>query len=283
MAMLRGARHPAGPNTFRGTNGGDRKSIIGRSRAGSNKSRVTTASWASHHLGALLGVQQQSDSCASCALVLVAFCIATAAFYAAIRRHDVELSFDQLSAFERHVHTFGNRTVYVVDPSHPDPVLSTLPHEDWTKISYKIDYVAFLYNDLYMFTNMTPDAFVHTAASALEELKPHCYGIALFSCGCLIHNVLFQHTSTRFDGMECAMLPGFVFEQDAIRWVHIPESAAGCPARDQLYAGKQPPWYTVHSWKLDTARAEYAAVLQHLAQTEHADRPEPQRKQIDGS
>jgi hypothetical protein len=230
-------------------------------------------------LRTLLGVQQ-SDSCTSFALFLIAFCIVTGAFYAAIRRHDVELSFDQLSAFERHVHTFGNRTVYIVDPSHRDPVLSTLAHEDWTKISYKIDYIAFLYNDMDSFTTMSSDEFVHKAASALEELKPHCYGISLFSCGCLIHNVLFQHTSTRFDGMECAMLPGFVFEEDAIQWVDIPESASGCPAREHILGT---PWYAINSWKLGTARAEYAAVQQHLAQIEHADRPEPEQKQIGGA
>jgi hypothetical protein len=262
IAMLRGARRPPGVKSNSAKSGKGRRSKYKRGSILIRQLRV------------VLGLQQ-AESFSPLALIFVAFCVVTGAFYAAIRRHDVELSFDQLSAFERHVNTFGNRTVYVVDPLQTDPVLSTLPHEDWTKISHKIDYIAILYGDIYTVSALPPEELVHTLGAALEKLRPHCYGIVLFSCGCLVHNVLFQHVSARFNGMECAMLPGFVFEEHAVRWVDIPESPRGCPARETVLSK---PWFTLHSWSLAPARSEYSALRQHLAQTEHADRPEPEKK-----
>lgn len=203
------------------------------------------------------------------AATFFAYLIVTGIFFAAIRRHDVNLSFDQRLTLGRHLQTFGNKTVYVVDSSHVDLVLSRLPHDDWTKISSKIDYVAYVYDNIYI-----GDLF-QSLSGALESLAPHGYGVALFSCGCLIHNVLLQHVSVRFDGMECVMLPGFVFDDNAVRWVDAKLDENACRSRESLLSTQ---WYNIHSWKLQTARDEYAQIRVHLSNLDHPDRPPAPRE-----
>jgi hypothetical protein len=210
-----------------------------------------------------VGPSTPSPSMSICTALIV-FLVVTGVYFAAIRRHDVNLSFDQRLTLGQHLQSFGNKTVYVVDPSDVDPVLSRLPYDDWTKISSKIDYVAYVYDSVYI-----GDIF-HSLSSALENVSPHGYGVALFSCGCLIHNVLLQHVSVRFDGMECAMLPGFIFETSAVRWVDAEIDSNACKSRDTLLNTQ---WYDVHSWKLQSAREEYADIRAHLSKVQHPDRP----------
>lgn len=233
----------------------------GRSRGGAWS---RTGAWPLRLLGSVAGGDRGGGSpkCALAAVVLV-FLGVTAVFFAAIERHDVDLSFDQRRTLGRDTRTFANRTVYLAEPSRVDPVLSQLSHDEWRKVSTKIDYVAFVYD------RVDITAVLEKLSVALERLTPHGYGIVLFSCGCLIHNVLLQHVSVRFDGMECAMLPGFVFETEAVQWVHTSLAASSCKSRDRLLGE---PWYDVHAYKLQDARDEYIAVRRHLRLEQHPDR-----------
>lgn len=153
--------------------------------------------------------------------------------------------------------------MYLTEPARVDPVLSKLSHEEWRKVSTKIDYVAFVYDRVDM------SEVFGKLSTALESIVPHGYGIVLFSCGCLVHNVLLQHVSVRFDGMECAMLPGFVLDNVAVRWVDTSLTGAACKSRDRLL---KESWYNVHAYKLQSAREEYGAVEQHLRLEQHDDR-----------
>jgi hypothetical protein len=277
----------------------------------------------------LLGTKT-SDTRTTVGMVVLAIAIVTLVFFSAIRRHDVELSFDQLSAFERHVHTFGNKTVYVVSPNKPDLVLATLPHDDWTKVSSKIDFVAFVYDEAFslsgnsiepssssslaigdsaghsVFNERSHEAILRSGGSgisskgltggsdgeealdgmsnvwagsnlitrlqrALEMMEPHGYGIALFGCGCIVHNILLQHVSTRFDGFECALLPGFIMEPAAVRWVDGGSGGDGCiRGRNVLLSS---PWYEQNSRRLEAARHDFAGAKQRLRRMQHPDRP----------
>jgi hypothetical protein len=286
-------------------------------------------------VGRLLSVVV-GDAPSSAGPVVLAVVIVTAVFYSAIRRHDVELTFDQLSEFERHVQSFGNKTVYVVNPNRVDSVLSSLSHDDWTKVSSKIDYVAFVYDDAFSLSGSrvgvasvgeitnggaaADPAIAGTMQDAkrlhidnggasggsggssggdhsgnrgkpgqsdadggsslmtlllasLESVEPHGYGVVLFGCGCVVHNVLFQHVSTRFDGHECALLPGFIMEPSAVRWVDGGSGGEMCThGRDTML---KKPWYWQHSRQLEAARRDFSGVKQHLLRTQHPDRPFP--------
>jgi hypothetical protein len=259
--MLRSVRRPAARSSIGAP-------LSGGLGGGGGKRRRSP--WWASVVRSVVGVAPPgTSSSTSVGLVLLAFVAVTGVFFMAIRRHDVNLSFDQRLTLGRHLHTFGNKTVYLAEPSRVDMVLSRLSHDDWTKISSKIDYVAFVYDNVYL-----PDVFPALAA-ALETVSPHGYGIALFSCGCLIHNVLLQHVSVRFDGMECAMLPGFVLETAAVRWVEAALDSGACSSRDSIL-GTQ--WYSTHSWKLQTAREEYAGIRTHLSLVQHPDRPPEPRQ-----
>lgn len=195
--------------------------------------------------------------------LLAAFCaviVLSVVYYVAIRDHSVELSFDQLSAFERQVQTVGNHSVYVVEAGQQDDVLSSLAREDWAHVSSRIDYVAFVYGDVSAV--MDSDSWVRKVSGALEDMKPRGYGVVLFACGCVFPNIIFTDTKTRFQGYECAMLPGFVMGKDAVRFVNVSVVEEKCRNRDKILGG---PWYKDNSWKLEDAQAEHEALRKHLA------------------
>lgn len=235
-------------------------------RSGTQRNRATI-------VRAVANLQRAAGPPTRLFIFLAVFILITLVFYFTIRHHDIELSFDQLSAFERQVHSLGNRTIYSIDVSRKDAVFSKLSNDDWAKISRKIDYVAFTYDDFNSLTAGTTshDQLFGTLSQELEGIQPHGYGIALFSCGCLLHNIMFQHVSTRFDGMECAMLPGFVLDNDDVRWVETALQDDACLNRDRLLGQ---PWFYAQLPKLSKARSEYSLVRKHLSEKRHGDRLE---------
>lgn len=185
----------------------------------------------------------------------VFFCavlVLSAVYFIAIQSHSIELSFDQLSAFERQVQTIGNNSVYVVEPPKRDEIFSSLGHEDWAKVASRIDYVAFFYDDMYSIIGR--GNWISLVSESLAKLQPPGYGIVLFSCGCVIPNVIFTNTQTRFDGYECTMLPGFVMQKEHVRFIEVDLPEQGCKNRDAVLAAH---WYETNAWKLEDARNEH--------------------------
>lgn len=63
------------------------------------------------------------------------------------------------------------------------------------------------------------------------------------------------------------MLPGFVMDKEAVRWVETPADTGECQRRDRVLGQG---WYKSQSWKLQTAREEYAGVKERLVREERA-------------
>lgn len=191
-------------------------------------------------------------------LLAAIFLILVAVYFFAIRNHSVELSFDQLAAFERQVTNIGNRSIYIVEPPRKDEILSSLPREDWARISNRIDYVAFVYDDPY---NIINNAWLQKVSAAFDIMSMKGYGIVLFSCGCVIQNLILANTKTRFNGAECTMLPGFVLSNEAVSFIDINLPGGRCKNRDKVMEGL---WYQTYSWKLEDARREHDELRQSL-------------------
>lgn len=181
--------------------------------------------------------------------------VLTVVYYVAIRRHNVQLSFKQLSDFEGHVQSAGNHSVYMVElPRRGELLLTAFSADDWGKVSERIDYVAFIYDDL----DSMPAAgtwITDVANKFMTQLKPSGYGILLFPCGCIVPNIVFTRTQVRFDGYECAMLPGLVMPGESVGFVDIPVTR--CKRKDTVLGFK---WYETFAWKLQTAREEHGAL-----------------------
>lgn len=176
-------------------------------------------------------------------------------YYIAIRRHNVQLSFKQLSEFERHVQTGGNRSVYFVELPHRDELLMSFSPEEWQKISMRIDYVMFLYDDMDVVAS--PTTWIPIIIAAFARMTPPTYGISLFSCGCVVPNSIFTNTQTRFDGSECTMLPGFIMPEDAVAFVNISTIDDQCRRREKVLSTR---WYRTNAWKIPAARQEHTAL-----------------------
>lgn len=181
-------------------------------------------------------------------------------YYIAIRRHNVQLSFKQLSEFERHVQTGGNRSVYFVElPQHEELLMSFSP-EEWQKISTRIDHIVFLYDDIDVIAS--PAVWVPNVTAAFARMEPPTYGILLFSCGCIVPNTVFINTQTRFDGSECTMLPGFIIPEDAVAFINISTIDDQCRRRDEVLSAR---WYSTNAWKIPAARKEHTTLRAKLA------------------
>lgn len=193
---------------------------------------------------------------AVCLMGVVCFSVV---YFVAIQQHNVELSFDQLSMFDRQVQTVGNVSVYSAEAGKRDALLGTLTTEDWAKVSSRIDYVAFVYGDTAR--GMRSAEWMRGIGGVLDRMRPRGYGIVLFKCGCVVPNFVFTKTRTRFDGFECAVLPGFVMGKEAVRFVEVPVAEEVCGKRDAVLGAN---WYREHSWKLEDARAEHAELRKGL-------------------
>lgn len=188
-----------------------------------------------------------------CAIVIFSI-----VYFVAIRHHSVELSFDQLSAFERQVHTVGNHSLYAVEMGAKDDVLASLPNDDWAKVAGRIDYVAYMYEDVVR--GMASMSWVDPLVTQFETRLTKGYGIMLFECGCLIPNVVFRETRTRFQGAECMMLPGFVMAKDVVKFATV-ATHAKCQTREARLAAA---WYSEHAWKLGEARREHSQLRKKI-------------------
>ncbi|PXF44143.1 hypothetical protein BWQ96_06116 [Gracilariopsis chorda] len=185
-------------------------------------------------------------------LSLVTVIVVTAVYYTAIRSHDVELSFDQLSAFERQVTTLGNRSIYVCSGGNAKDMIYSLHRYEWEKVASKIDFVAFVYDEVYRMR--LNSAWVEAVAGLLRESKPNGYGVVLFSCGCIIPNVVFQRTEVRFGGYECMMLPGFVMSHEFVHFEELAAQRTPCRKRERITKSN---WYEENSFKIEEARREH--------------------------
>ncbi len=190
---------------------------------------------------------------------LAATFLTTAVYFVAIRKHNVDLSFDQLSNFERQKQAIGNHTAYFSEQLASADLLTTLSREDWTKISSKIDLVAFVFEDMYLYT--TSKEWVREVSRAFARFEPPGFGIALFPCGCVVPNSLFTWSENRFRGFECAMLPGFVFPKEHVYWVNDTVSEGQCKGRESMHPKR---WFEDNEWKLERARADFSNLREHL-------------------
>lgn len=189
------------------------------------------------------------------AAVLIFTCI----YFIAIRQQNVELSFDQLSAFERRVQTVGNHSIYVVEAGAKDDVLATLPRDDWGKVASRIDFVAFVYGEV---SGMVGGVrWMEEVARVFKEGVGKAYGIVLFECGCVVPNLVFRETKTRFQGAECMMFPGFVMGKEVVRFVKGGIEDGKCLKRDTVLGGE---WYNEHAWKLQDARMEHQELRKRI-------------------
>lgn len=193
-------------------------------------------------------------------LAVLATTLLTLVYFVAIRKHNVELSFKQLSTFQRQVQPLGNLSVYFVALPRRDEFLTMFSPDDWSKLSSRVDYVAFLYGDMNVFAPSL--VWINAVTDAFANLTPIGYGIVLFSCGCVVPNVVFKRTHTRFDGYECTMLPGFVMRKESVAWINTSKSLQRCHHRDAILSH---PWYETNAWKLQKARQEHTVLRKALS------------------
>lgn len=192
----------------------------------------------------------------------IATCLTTVVYFVAIRRHNVDLSFDQLSKFERQKQEIGDYAAYFSEQPAAADLLTTLSREDWAKISRKIDLVAFVFDDMYMYSsNAAWTTEVAGVFGKNSTFDPPGFGMALFPCGCVIPNTVFTWSANRFHGLECAMLPGFVFPKEHVYWVNDTASASVCKGRKSMHPER---WYEDNEWKLGTARADFVNLKETL-------------------
>lgn len=180
-------------------------------------------------------------------VTLAALLVTTGVYYAAIRAHNVDLTFVEHSAFERQMHVIGNTTAYVVELDK-ESLLTTLPAEDWAALSGRIEAVVFTRGDMW---GLLGSEVVEGVGRAVREVGK---GIVMFGCGCALRNEVVKGVGTRFGGDWCVMVPGFVVGSANVTWV---EGDGGCGKKRWVEGSG---WYTRHAEKLETARGEWAAL-----------------------
>lgn len=195
--------------------------------------------------------------------------ILTIIYFIAIRKHDVQLSFQQMSMLERRVHRVGNHSLYVVQLPATDEFLTEFSADDWKKLSIsRVDFVAFIYDDMQSFVStfasspsIQSSPTVQSVLDKFQSLRPQQLSVVLFPCGCIIPNFMFMHTDTRFDGYECQMLPGFIMPKESVAFVNLAMPSGTCRTRETVLAA---PWYTNYVYKLQKARDEYISLRRKL-------------------
>lgn len=154
-----------------------------------------------------------------------------------LRGSHVALSPTQIAEYEHRTQVLSNSTVYIVEVHKPEGLLSKLGVDDWTRISQKIDYIAFVFDDMPAFL---VDDWVARAERVLSNpALPHAervrsgLGIMLFPCGCMLPNSYFRTVSTRLGGMECILLPGWVLPQEDVHWIPDLDADMRAPCKRQ--------------------------------------------------
>lgn len=180
--------------------------------------------------------------------LLLVFLLTVFTFLSLRDRH-VQLNPNQVAEYERRSQFLSNSTVYIIEVSRPEGLLTKLSANDWTKISADIDFVAFVFDDLPLF--LTDDWVAAAERVLLDRAQPHAarvsagVGVALFPCGCVIPNEYFRQVDTRLGGYECLLLPGWVLPHEDVHWLDVRESAAPetCKRRQNVLAARMTARY----------------------------------------
>lgn len=199
-------------------------------------------------------------------LFAVALLCVTGIYYVAMRQHNVELSFDQLSTFERQTRMVANRTLYLSEQHRSDATIDlavALAREDWAKVSAKIEYVAFVFDDTFSFVGNR--AWGLNVARAIASFDPPGLGLTLFPCGCVVPNAFLRRSDVRFAGLECAMLPGFVFPHSNVVFIEDPPSVHTCRGAKRMHPVG---WYSRNEHKIEQARNDYSALVEEVRSRE---------------
>jgi len=194
--------------------------------------------------------------------LLLTACV-TGVYFLAIQEHDVELSFDQQLELERQTYRIANHSMYMARSSATD-LISALSHEDWSKVSKRIDWVVFISISISISSGAKieerPSVEWTAKMSALfADFVPPNLGIILFPCGCVVPNKFVTLANVRFSGMECAMLPGFVFPHKYVAWTDA-KPTKNHPAHCMHHAG----WFARHEDKLEVARQGFDIFKEHV-------------------
>lgn len=162
--------------------------------------------------------------------LLLVFLATALVFLSAPGRTNVALNPRQIAEYSRRTQGLSNSTVYIVEVARPEGLLSTLTREEWARVSSRIDYVAFVFDDLPLFLT---DEWV---ARAEEAFHGGALDIALFPCGCVMPNAYFMAVPHRLNGLECVLLPGWVLPHASVHWLDA--GAPACKRRDAVLAAR---------------------------------------------
>uniref|UniRef100_A0A7S3A224 Uncharacterized protein n=1 Tax=Rhodosorus marinus TaxID=101924 RepID=A0A7S3A224_9RHOD len=190
-------------------------------------------------------------------LLIIVVLVVTAVFFSGIRNTGVELTIEQLAELERRVSVFHNTSIYAYDVNKSEGLLSMFTPAEWAETAKDVDYVAFVYDDVFEAMNQRWIGHVHRALA--KSIFPG-FGIALFSCGCIVPSIYFEYASPRFDGAECMALPAFVFDSDFIFWIKEPLGVP-CHKREGLLETSVLEHYEA---ELETAKENFAELLDEL-------------------
>lgn len=157
--------------------------------------------------------------------LLLAFLITTFTFLSLREHHSLDAS--QLAEYERRTQYLSNSTVYIVEATRSESLLSKLSAEEWKNIGRDVDLVAIVFDDLPLF--LTDDWIAITEKTMNYDRMQ----IVLFRCGCILPSRYFSLTDMRMDGYECVLLPGFVLDERDVKWMQVNEGKE-CRGRDAI-------------------------------------------------
>lgn len=191
----------------------------------------------------------------------------TGVYFLAIQEHDVELSFDQQLELERQTYRIANHSMYMAKSGSDADLISALAHEDWSKVSKRIEWVVF--SSRMKIEDRPTVEWTAKITSLFAEFVPPNLGVILFPCGCVVPNAFLttgNSNSVRFGGdMECAMLPGFVFPHKYVAWTDA-KPTKNHPQHCIHSAG----WFAQHETKLARARQAFENFKEDVI-TKHAE------------
>lgn len=176
--------------------------------------------------------------------LLLAFLITTFTFLSLRDHHSLDPA--QLAEYERRTQTLSNSTVYIVEATRPETLLSKLKAEEWRRIGRDIDLVAIVFDDLPLFLT---DDWIATAERTMDTQRLQ---IGIFRCGCILPSRYFELTDIRMDGYECVLLPGFVLDDSDVKWMDIDEGKE-CRGRDAVLSTRG----TSRRWKGELAQIKH--------------------------